>query len=166
MVTMAVSVQSTDLIVTAQDGQYLVEASGPRAEDWPDTQDGLTTGGENRAAILAGADWGPVRVTVQLLPAPPELQTDGWEMVVDRDIVNTGSYIGIRSLYQDEPIFESEPAPGRYRLRVHVRGRADAAAVGDVEAPVEDHLLQLWPTRVPQPASVLLGPDKAAADRL
>ncbi|MGI5171444.1 SAM-dependent methyltransferase [Spirillospora sp. CA-253888] len=150
------------LTVTAQEGQYHIEAAADRNDPWPPPRDGLTTGEDNWAAVLTGTEWGPVTVHLQALQAPSAHIAPSWEMIAERDLVTATGIVEVRSIYLDNAAARLALTPGRYRLRIHVRGRALAAPYSVLETPLETHLIQLWPNPTAQDPVLLTGPDQYA----
>ncbi|GAA4238090.1 hypothetical protein GCM10022254_52540 [Actinomadura meridiana] len=156
------SAELRTLEVAVQEGQYHIEAAARRDDPWPPPQDGLTTGEDHWTGIVTGTQWGPVTVLLQTLAQRPDAVSDGWEMVVERDLVTEESGIEVRSIFREEAVGNCTVPPGRYRLRIHVRGRADAAIYNMVESPLETHLVQLWPSPQSQAPEIIFGPDTYA----
>lgn len=149
------------MILKVQDGQYMVDAVAEEyGDDWPDPEDSLTTGEERYAYVITGTSWGPVTVYTQNLPQRPDEIEPGWEIVVERDIIADQGGLSVENLYQTGPTGGLAVRPGRARLRVHARSRAEARASKELEEPLEAHLLQIWPTNEAQPPIVLIGPDE------
>ncbi|RKS68254.1 hypothetical protein BZB76_6514 [Actinomadura pelletieri DSM 43383] len=149
------------MILQVQDGQYMVDAVADEyGDDWPEPEDSLTTGEEHWVYVITGTSWGPVTVHTQNLSQPPDEVEPGWEIVVERDILARQGVLTVENLYQSSATGGLRVRPGRARLRVHARGRAEARANKALEEPIEAHLLQIWPTDAPQTPSMLVGPDE------
>ncbi|MFI0366641.1 hypothetical protein ACH35V_02105 [Actinomadura sp. 1N219] len=156
--------ETQELVVEAREGQYLIEAAAGRDNVWPPPLDGLTTGEDSWTAVLTGTSWGPVTVHLQSLDRQPDTIAGDWEMIVERDIVTDESGgLEVRGIFQEGAAGGVPLPPGRYRLRIHVRGRSAAAPHNILETPVEAHLIQLWPTTAAHPPAVLVGPDDEAS---
>ncbi len=108
---------------------------------------------EGDVMVLTGTEDGPVRLTVEIHSEAPPLELDGWDDVVEvsqRSSVErsaTGE-IAVAPLF-DGPV-EGLPAlrlpdGSSIRIRIHARGRDEAAKHWGVEEPIEEHLLQIWP---------------------
>lgn len=155
-----------EVLIRAVEGQYRIEGSINVTNPWPTPLDGLTTGESNWIAVLAGTQFGPVRLRLEYLPEPPEGVDPGWEMVVERDISNEGRGIAVMCIF-DQRQTAGLPLPtGIYRVRIHVRNRTEAAQYNIVDSPLEDHLIQIWPAPEHSKPTVLVGPDSEAARRL
>lgn len=154
--------QRYDLTVRASYSQYLLDSSRQVDDPWPDPIHGLTTGEEDWLAILTGTQYGPVTVHLAVTGAQPERVESGWDMVGERDLsVPTGTVnVGGPG---DTPELQLRLEPGLYRVRIHVRGRAQAQPYGYLEKPMEEHLILLWPSQRPQPPARLTDPDDYAS---
>jgi hypothetical protein len=157
------SPSSEVLTVTAEDGQYLLEASALRVNAWPTPVGALLTGEENWTAVITGTQFGPFSVRIELLGEPPVRVDNHWDMTAERDIVAPEGKLVLHDLYDTEPAYRLAVPPGRLRMRVHVRDRSAAADRGELpEAAVEAHLILLWPTPIEAVPAVLTGPDAYA----
>jgi plasmid stabilization system protein ParE len=96
-------------------------------------------------------------LTVEILDAEPPLDLASWEDVSEASTLLTGTELLIESILNDqadELPLPAEPGETRsYRVRVHARGRAEAAAAVHVSAEngdplIERHLVQVWPAPV------------------
>lgn len=157
------SIQRYDLSVTAADGQYWLDASQLYDDPWPDPVYALFTGEEDWIAILTGTQYGPVTVHVTVTGTVPEQLEPGWDMAGERDLLLPAGTVRILTP-ASTPALQLQLDPGRYRVRIHVRGRSEAQPYGHLEEPLEEHHLVLWPTRQPQSPALLTGPDEYADD--
>ncbi|OLT12266.1 hypothetical protein BJF78_24710 [Pseudonocardia sp. CNS-139] len=136
-------------------GQYMVQDDGvplPAAIEG----DGIVFPGEEPAlgaVILTGTFYGPVEVTVDVLDTPPPpAEPDGWERVEETTLTAAGDLIGVYPLMDEAPegLPELAVKPGdSYSVRVSIRGfqaGAEREQYPTGEPPVEEHLVQLWPT--------------------
>ena len=136
-------VLQTSGIVEVDHDQFVV------SHDDTDTLDVQAKGtlievGPGFLATYSGVSYGPARVTVQVWRAEPAADYDNWE-VVEESVITTSAAIDVRTL-EGRPSEGLEPiASGSYRVRAHARGR-DTATSQEVTEPVEDYLLQFWPT--------------------
>ncbi|WP_261570321.1 hypothetical protein [Frankia gtarii] len=135
---------------------YLV--GGPDYDMSIDGSNGLVAAiGENGVKVMCGTDMGPVRVLLRALTGVAKTEPD-WDTVAEVDIVASENWIRVMSSE-----LEMRPdlgnlacsGPGRYRVRVHARGRDDASRRGFVEEPVEEHLLEAWPVDSATPAALM-----------
>jgi hypothetical protein len=148
--------------IRAEEGQYHLQASYARDNPWPETGDSLSTGEDNWIGIITGTSMGPVHVVARLYAQRPEPDLSDWEMVAERDLVVGSEGITIRRPLgrKRDPHIAFDAAPGRYRVRIHANGRAQANQAGPVlHAPVESHFIQIWAVDDAQPSHVLHGPD-------
>lgn len=108
--------------------------------------------------VTCGTVDGPVRLSVEVLGAPPTVVESGWDEVVEVSLQVPGEGGCLVTLAEPEPPFEGTVLPpGSHRVRVHARGREAGRAnsgVYDGSAP-EEHLLLVWPA-VPWPQRVLV----------
>ncbi len=159
-------VLQTSGIVEVDHDQFVV------ANDDTDTLDVQAKGtlievGPGFLATYTGVSYGPARVTVQVWQAEPAAEYDNWE-VVEQSVINASATIEVRSL-DGRPSEGLEPiAAGAYRVRAHARGR-DTSTSQEVTEPVEDYLLQFWPTHrddltAPPVVTTLKKTDKAWSD--
>ncbi|WP_157467034.1 hypothetical protein [Frankia sp. QA3] len=113
--------------------------------------------GKNGIKVMCGTDMGPVRILLRALAGRAQMEP-GWDIVAEVDIVAAAGWIGVMS---SELEIRSDlgnlagSGPGRYRVRVHARGRDDASRRGFVEEPVEEHSLEAWPVDSAAPAVLL-----------
>ncbi len=132
--------------VHTSDGRYWIAEDVPSPLR-PDYSNGMVDLFPGAAAVITGTDTGPVGLTLELHEAPPPLTTDGWDEVVDFTL---WAHEGILRIVETVDRKISYPllswqGPGGYRIRLHARGR-DAARDLVPRAPVEHHLIQVWPT--------------------
>lgn len=109
---------------------------------------GLAWGDE--IAIMTGIVYGPLEVTVRVLPGPPDTLEDGWEDITEVSVRAEDPELGVQVSDDGRPGItlggEASPALGEewHRLRVHARGRdIDYDLVAD--EPNEHYLLVFWP---------------------
>ncbi|KUM96180.1 hypothetical protein AQI95_42670 [Streptomyces yokosukanensis] len=115
---------------------------------------GLIWVGHGSATIATGVNYGPVRVTVDARSQEPSLDLEDWEEVVEVSIHFETDEADLESMggaIEEEPqeMPLSAAGPGWYRLRVHARGRDEGAEAIDIDIdadPVEEYLIQSWPT--------------------
>ncbi len=139
------------------DGQYWIW--DPAADlALPETYDGLIAATAGLAIVRTGTQSGWVAVRIAVAGAAPGLDTDGWDEVAEVSLYaapdSPGLSVTSDGTGPDELAALTPAGAGSYRVRVHARGR-DAGAAADVVAgaPVEEHLIQVWPAR-PAPEAV------------
>ncbi|MEV6897717.1 hypothetical protein [Amycolatopsis sp. NPDC051372] len=101
----------------------------------------------NGAVVLTGIHTGSVTVTVQALDAAPDsVELDGWDEVAEVSVDSEYGELIVHGVDEAHPDFPelAHAGPGSYRLRVHARGR-DIAPHLNVEDPVEDYQISVWP---------------------
>jgi hypothetical protein len=151
-------------------GQYLIMDAGSGIEVYPHcTKNGIVNVVPGAANVSTGLHTGRILVDVELVNSPPTLETGPWTDVVE---VTFESIEGETRLFEPmgmgpqgiPPLIEH---PGTYRIRFHVRGRdavgwdsgigwpGDHAPPPDEDGtwpteidgvPIEQHLLQVWPS--------------------
>lgn len=140
--------------------QFTIEA-GPLRElihgQYPNLPLGMFAGDIIRVNV--GIRYGPVNVTIEVHDTPPSYNDNDWEDSVEGDLEhNTNEGVKVAAFWDDvEPRDGEEtstlsirnitpPGKRRYRVRIYARGRDihfDGSLFGD---PVEDYLIQMWPT--------------------
>jgi len=156
------------MIIQVSYSQYELSSPGSvRSEEWPDSQDGLLTGEDDWLAVICGTDSGMVNFDLRVEAVRPDaVDTSGpWEMLAERDLTCRQQVVAAWNIThpRESPRF-SLPSAGRYRLRVHVSGRAEGRARRFVlENPPEHHLVLMWPAVSASAPSVLKGPDSLSA---
>ncbi|WP_420878899.1 hypothetical protein [Rhodococcus sp. (in: high G+C Gram-positive bacteria)] len=111
--------------------------------------------------VRVGIRSGPVNVAVEVCEEAPGYNDGEWEDIAEGDLAqNSNDGVNILSFWDFEPRADGEDAPSlrgltppgnlRYRIRICARGkgiRFDSYLDGE---PVEDYLIQLWPTTTDQ----------------
>ncbi|MEU8548232.1 hypothetical protein AB0C81_14785 [Streptomyces roseoverticillatus] len=153
--------------LSVPEGQYAILSPGAEdAQDSiPDTGEvaatGLFAAGTDGALVITGTDQGDIGIRVELWSGAPGADDATWEDVVEDSYTATGT-ARVQNV-------EGRPAglpdlawsgPGTYRMRVSVRGRDlgadhDGADEGR-PAPVEQHLIQVWPAPPAPPHALKL----------
>ena len=133
----------------------IVDLPEPRLSParWLDT-------GDNWAAFLSGGQDHYASVRLQLWDVEPTVTTESWDLIQDCTFVANSGEIVLWS----PTIGPSEhrwhlAGSGRYKMRVHCRGRqAVAQAMDEIATPysslpraVEQYLLQLWESQDTRP---------------
>ncbi|WP_407111671.1 hypothetical protein ACE1N8_32420 [Streptomyces sp. DSM 116494] len=109
------------------------------------------------ALILTGVNTGYVNVETSVVDRRPDVDTDGWEEVMEISVNAPAGDLKVESLERgpdtNSQQFLSPMGSAWYRLRVHTRGRELMRDKVSLE-PVEDYLLIVWPAP-PTNATVL-----------
>ncbi|WCT06144.1 hypothetical protein [Rhodococcus qingshengii] len=122
----------------------------------------LAVFGGQSIRVGVGIRVGPVNLVLEMHDSPPPYVDAEWEDAVEGDLFydNPGGVV-VWHFYSggfDQAIPETPgqtltpPGKHRYRVRIYACGRDieyDGPLVGD---PVEDYLIQMWPTTEPEPA--------------
>ncbi|WP_424893570.1 hypothetical protein [Streptomyces sp. XH2] len=155
--------------LSVPEGQYAILSPG--AEDAQDSipgtgevaATGLFAAGTDGALVITGTDQGDIGIRVELWNGAPAVDDTAWEDIVEDSYTATGTAHVVN--------VEGGPAglpdlawsgPGTYRMRVSVRGRdlgADDDGTGTEQAgpaPVEEHLIQVWPAPPAPPHALKL----------
>jgi hypothetical protein len=108
---------------------------------------GLTAVVEGGLMVQTGIHTGVIDVEVRaLLDAPADVETEGWDEVVDLSVESAGD-LRVTSMadfsYAPLPALTARGA-GTYRVRVHAAGR-DTKPDGVASEPVEHYLFLAWP---------------------
>ncbi|RRQ29700.1 hypothetical protein DK926_02210 [Rhodococcus sp. Eu-32] len=97
--------------------------------------------------------------TIEIHDAPPVYDADLWEDSAEGDMEYDdpdGAAVWHWSLDQALPENRSLKLTAggrhRYRVRIYARGRAIEHDGPVLKNPVENYLIQMWPTSAPQPA--------------
>jgi hypothetical protein len=130
---------------------------------------GLVTVQPGIAVVSTGIHTGNVAVTVQIrdqaAPAPTPAEQEEWEEIVEVTLnafyAGEVAVCGLMSHLPDLP--ELTPGgPGRYRFRIHARGR-DTNVDGTATESVEDYQIMSWPTRLDDPEIIYRQTDSYGA---
>ncbi|MFC4122135.1 hypothetical protein [Nonomuraea zeae] len=144
-----VHVSHHQLLVVDQDGLH----AHPQ-----DVPNGLTAAVPGAAVIRTGIHSGVVDVTVRLATSAPPRDTEGWDEVEEVELISFTGETMLIGLLCDRPELPglTPQGPGRYGMRVQVRGRdIDPCAVPRV--PFEFYLVTVWPIDVGPEACARLG---------
>jgi hypothetical protein len=158
------------LTICVQDGQYHIHTRAVAGEPaWPDTSNGLLIGEATWVAVLTGTQWGPVTFTMRPLDRRPTTIDPGWDMIAEWSLDTADGMLAIQATYGGGTTVTT---PGEWtRIRVSVRNRLAAARRNEageavLNEPVEEHLIQYWPTEHAEGPAVLAGPDDVATSLL
>jgi hypothetical protein len=97
--------------------------------------------------VRTGIHTGPVTVDLQPHTHAPPVDIEEWDDVVEV-LYDAPARCGISVLMDDVPPdlpVLNPSGPGLHRVRVHARGR-DTDVDGTVFEPVENYLIQMWPS--------------------
>jgi hypothetical protein len=98
--------------------------------------------------VYVGASSGSVTVSVEPRDTPPAtVELDGWDEVAEADLHALAGQVSVVALMADSPDLPNLTVQGAglYRVRVHARGRDLKTDLVAFE-PIEDYLIQVWPT--------------------
>ncbi|WP_051342150.1 hypothetical protein [Pseudonocardia spinosispora] len=108
----------------------------------------LFSDGHHGAIVTTGTFSGQVEITVEIGgPLEPHPGDQAWDLTEEVTITSTGDEVAVWPLFDggvELPRLTTTPGQ-RYRLRVSARGGRDLGDLDPDEAPVESHLVQLWP---------------------
>jgi hypothetical protein len=101
--------------------------------------------------LLTGIAVGPIRLHAEAAVTEPEVDTDEWEAIVEVPIDTPEGRIRFSALFGgDAPdVNLATSGPGTYQVRIGNRGYHLAYDLAVIE-PVEDVLVQVWPTAAPR----------------
>jgi hypothetical protein len=109
---------------------------------------GLFVSDSDGARILTGTAEGQLRLTLEEYAEAPPLRLEGWDEIVEVSQRSDTGEVAVPFPFLTYPIAlpKVRVSPGGLiRLRIHGRGRDEAATHERVYEPVEEHLLQMWP---------------------
>jgi hypothetical protein len=99
------------------------------------------------ATVLCGIQSGPIHVRAEAHGAAPPPDTSAWQEVAETVFDAPTGQVRVVPLFEDPvpglPVLTA--GPGRYRIRVHARGRDDITRGRVVRSSSEEYLLQVWP---------------------
>lgn len=113
----------------------------------------LLESGPGFVGVYTGISYGPARVTVDVLGAPPgHSQVERWEVVEETEITSPEPLV-VMTL-DGTPVTDlGSIPPGSYTIRCHAVGR-DTHTGLEVTEPTESYLFQLWPSPYPEQEAV------------
>ncbi|MBO2457774.1 hypothetical protein [Actinomadura violacea] len=144
--------QATHVIDGDESGSYTVEDEGDGlgASFDPAIKEGLIASAGHGATVIAGTE-GPLCLTVRVYRKAPPLAPRGWDRVEEVGVDNPRGRARLMSMDGLLPFPAVNAAgPGRYRIRIYVRGRNAPEATMD-EPPREHHLLVVFPGKAEKP---------------
>ncbi|QKG26888.1 hypothetical protein [Actinomadura verrucosospora] len=138
--------QATHVIDGDESGSYTVEDEddGLGASFDPALKEGLIASAGHGATVIAGTE-GPLCLTVRVYRKAPPVEPRGWDRVEEVGVDNPHGRARLMSMDGLLPFpVVNAAGPGRYRIRIYVRGRTEPEALMD-EPPKEHHLLVVFP---------------------
>ncbi|MFF6879953.1 hypothetical protein ACFY9S_32265 [Streptomyces sp. NPDC012474] len=142
--------------VFVNEGIFGVLDHGEIPVDTANFSNGLAAPMAAGALILTGINTGYVNVETRVVDRFPDVDTDGWEEVMEISVNAPAGDLKVESLERGPDSNSHSLSPmgsAWYRLRVHARGREVMRDKVSLE-PVEDYLLIVWPAP-PTDATVL-----------
>ncbi|MFI6920923.1 hypothetical protein ACIBIZ_13295 [Nonomuraea spiralis] len=125
---------------------------GEAADIFDAVEDGFIDAVGSGAAIVTSEENAPMCMTVKAFDRAPPLRLAGWDQVVEVGIVSRSGRLVVPTYPEGGGSGAAGPlpdlavaGPGRYRLRVHAR--TVPWDEDDPDAPLEEHLLVVYPGR-------------------
>ncbi|GII04034.1 hypothetical protein [Planobispora takensis] len=149
--------QGTAAYLLSEGGGYAVHddrdgTEGPDGDIFEAVRDGFIDAAGSSAAITTHGENAPMCLTVKAFDAAPPLRLKGWDRVVEVGLLSRSGRLVVPSYreYEDGGAIGPLPhlavdGPGRYRVRVYAR--AFERDEDDPDAPVEEHLIVVYPGR-------------------
>ncbi|WP_089207269.1 hypothetical protein [Streptosporangium subroseum] len=149
--------QGTAAYLLFEGGGYAVfddrdDTEGAGGDRFKAIDDGFIDAAGSSAAITTYGENAPMCVTVKAFGAAPPLRLKGWDRVVEVGVVSRSGRLIVPSYPEggESGAIRSLPnlavdGPGRYRMRVYAR--AFEWDEDDLDAPVEEHLIVVYPGR-------------------
>lgn len=149
--------QGTAAYLLFEGGGYAVHddrdhTEGPGGDVVKAIEDGFIDAAGSSAAITTYGENEPMCLTVKAFAAAPPLRLKGWDRVVEVGIVSRSGRLVVPPYPEggDSGALRPLPnlavnGPGRYRLRVYARTLDEKQ--GDPDAPLEEHLIVVYPGR-------------------
>ncbi len=111
----------------------------------------LTASTDSGLMLFTGIAMGPVRMHLEAATAEVEVDLDDWETVVEVPLETPEGRIAFSTLFGGgaPDVNMATSGPGTYQVRVGNRGH-DVAYDLVVTEPVEDLLVQVWPSTAPR----------------
>lgn len=147
--------QGTSAYLLFEGGGYSVfddrdETGGEGGDIFKAIEDGFIDAAGSSAAISTYGENAPMCLTVKAFGSRPPLRLKGWDRVVEVGIVSRGGHLGVPPYPEggDSGTLLPLPnlavgGPGGYRMRVYAR--AFEWQEDDPDAPVEEHLIVVYP---------------------
>ncbi|MFC7592706.1 hypothetical protein ACFQYP_60085 [Nonomuraea antimicrobica] len=128
------------------------DTEGPAADMLRAIDDGFIDAAGSSAAITTYGENEPMCLTVKAFGHAPPLRLKGWEQVVEVGLVSRSGRLVVPPYPEGGDSGAVGPlpnlavdGPGRYRMRVYTRSYEWDEA--DPEAPLEEHLIVVYPGR-------------------
>jgi hypothetical protein len=149
--------QGTAAYLLFEGGGYAVHddrdsGEGPGGDIFKAIDDGFIDAAGSSAAIMTYGENEPMCVTVKAFGAAPPLRLKGWDQVVEVGVVSRSGRLVVPPYpeWGDSGAVGPLPnlaadGPGRYRMRIYAR--AFEWDEDDPDAPVEEHLIVVYPGR-------------------
>ncbi|MFG2088067.1 MULTISPECIES: hypothetical protein [unclassified Spirillospora] len=133
--------EASEVASGGESSSYFVGSGGATAP-----RDGLVDAAGGSATVTTGTQ-GDFCLTVRAYRKAPPLALKGWDRVAEVGFESPDGRSTVGSVWgpMGMPVV-TVAGPGRYRLRVYVRGRDEPEAVSP-EMPAERHLLVVFPGR-------------------
>lgn len=149
----------TPTAVYVAEGSFGLLDAGDVPADTADWSNGLVAVMTRGALIATGIHTGYVHVqaVAELRPPEPAPRDGRWEEIVEVTVQAPQGNLKIESLEKGPATALprlSVPGVATYRVRIHARGRETAFDQVRNE-PVEDYLVQAWPTDTDQPTVII-----------
>ncbi|MBB5783405.1 hypothetical protein [Nonomuraea jabiensis] len=137
---------------SAGDPGDLYGDDGKAANIFDAIEDGFIDAAGSSAAIVTYEENSPMCLTVKVFDSAPPLRLAGWDQVVEVGIVSRSGRLVVPAYPKGGDSGAAGPlpdlaiaGPGHYRLRVHARTLPWDE--NDPDAPLEEHLLVVYPGR-------------------
>lgn len=149
--------QGTAAYLLFEGGGYAVfddrdSTEGAGGDIFKAIDDGFIDAAGSSAAITTDGENAPMCLTVKAFGAAPPLRLKGWERVVEVGVISRSGRLVVPPYPEggDSGAIKPLPnlavdGPGRYRMRVYAR--AFEWNEDDPDAPVEEHLIVVYPGR-------------------
>ncbi|MEV5979701.1 hypothetical protein [Streptomyces sp. NPDC052114] len=128
---------------------WLQDADEDVIDDWPDEAEGLVSAQHGRVDIRSKGHTHKAAVTVEVWDAPPEPDRSvAWEATGEAELDSASGHLQFHTAGgPDKNEISLGAADRRWRLRAHVVGQEEVAALAEQGVPdgVERFLLQFWP---------------------
>ncbi|MEU8385717.1 hypothetical protein, partial [Streptosporangium sp. NPDC048865] len=149
--------QGTAAYLLFEGGGYLVHddrdgVEGPAGDVFKAIDDGFVDAAGSSAAITTYGENAPMCLTVKAFGAAPPLRLKGWDKVVEVGLLSRSGRLVVPPFPEGGDSGTAGPlpslavdGPGRYRMRIYARELAWDE--DDPDAPVEEHLIVVYPGR-------------------